>query len=879
MTRWPWRPKRRNYERDLEEELRDHLERQAAVYRAEGVSEQQAARRARLTFGGLEQVKEECRDVRRLPLVATAWRDLRYAVRTLRREPSFTLAALATLALGIGTTTAIFAVVNAVLLQSPPYPESDRIVALTYPDGGSQTGQIFHYVREHARSFDRVAAQAGGSGWNLVVGERAEYVTGVPVSEGFFDVLGVTPLIGRGFTRAEDQPNGPRAVVLHETVWRRLFGARPDAIGETVLLGGVPHSIVGVMPAHFRTTPAADVWTTLRLPSADNSWNYAVIGRLRAGVTLSQARSELSALKVGLRPHLRDVSERRISVMQWISYQQWLGLAGRDPLVLLLTSVLFLLLLTSVNVAGLQVVRGAARRREMATRAALGGGRGRLVQQVLVESLFLALAGAALGVALAYAGTRALATLAPARLLGGRTIALDWRVLGFALACAVSAAVFFGLTPALGAARVDLRAALWDGARQTAGHHAVWLRRTLALAEVALAVILLASAALFIRTLVNMHRAPLGFDPSHVVVGKMSLQGTAKQTSENPAAFFERTLDRIRNLPGVEAAAVGNNIPVERGLNLALDPPPGARIGDTRAVDWRYVTAGYFAVFQVPLRSGRFFDARDGSRGAPVAIVNEAFVRTYFGRSSPALGRVLQLTDTDDPPREIVGVVGDVKGRSGAGWTTGPNALGSAAPPTMYVPIAQVPERILEAVHHFFPVSWVIRTPRDADVVPDVQRAVRAAEPRLPFVRFETMREVIAADLELHRFMTALLTVFAGTSLLLAAVGMYGLVAYSLAQRRQEIGIRIALGATRLVVLRMCLVEAGVLVSTGLAIGLGAAAGVSRAFQALVFRIEPLDAATLATVAAVLIVSTGLAVLKPSLAAARTDPMHTLRLE
>jgi len=729
MKRWAWRRKRRNYERDLEAELRDHLERQATTYRAEGLSEQEAVRRARLTFGGLEQVKEQCRDARRLSLVDTAWRDLQYAVRTLRREPSFTLAALATLALGIGATAAIFAVVNAVLLQSPPYPEPDRIVALTYPDGGSQTGQIFHYVREHARSFDRVAALAGSSGWNLVVGERAEYVTGVPVSEGFFDVLGVRPLIGRGFTRGEDQPNGPPAVVLHEAVWRRLFGARSEAIGETLLLGGVPHTVVGVMPAHFRTTPSADVWTALRVSPADNSWNYAVIGRLRAGVTMSQATSELSALKVGLRPQLRDVSERRIQMMRWISYRQWLGLSGRDPLLLLLAAVLFLLLLTSVNVAGLQVVRGAARRREMATRAALGGGRGRLVQQVLVESLLLALVGAALGVALAYGGIRALETLAPAGLLEGRSLALDWRVLGFTLACAVGAAAFFGLMPALGAARVDLRAALWDAGRHTAGRHAVWLRRTLGVAEVALAVLLLAGAALFMRTLVNMHRAPLGFDPSHLVVGQMSLQGTTKQTSEDLAAFFERTLERIRNLPGVQAAAVGNNIPVERGLNLALDPPPGALIADIRAVDWRYVTADYFTVFRIPLRSGRLFDRRDGSRGAPVAIVNAAFSRTYFGGSAAALGRVLHLTDRDDLPREIVGVVADVKGRSGAGWTSGPNALGSAAPPTIYVPVAQVPEPILDAVHHFFPVSWVIRTSGDMEIVPDVQSAVRAAEP------------------------------------------------------------------------------------------------------------------------------------------------------
>jgi len=556
-----------------------------------------------------------------------------------------------------------------------------------------------------------------------------------------------------------------------------------------------------------------------------------------------------------------------------------LGLGGRDALLLLLGAIAFLLLLACVNVASLQLVRAVTRRREMATRSALGGGKARLIQQVLTESILLALVGAGLGIVFAQWGVRTLMTLVPASLLDGRTVTLDWRVLGVTLSVAIAAGIFFGLAPALGITRLDLRTALWEGARNTPGRPTMWLGRIFAVAEVALAVVLLVGAGLLIRTFVNLRSAELGFDPSNVVIGKMSLQGSTSQTREQLAAFFERTLTRLRDVPGVTAAAVGNNVPIERGLNLPLEPPADAQVDQMRSIDWRYVTPEYFTLFGIPLRAGRAFDERDQAQGAPVVLVNEAFARTYF-RTTEVVGRFVQIARSlKDPPREIVGVIADVKGLSGSGWTRGLSALGSPVAPTMYVPAAQVPDNILQMVHRFFPISWAVRTSGAVDVVPPVQEVVRSAEPRLPFIRFETMEQLIARDLEMQRFLMTLLGVFAAVSLALATVGIYGLVAYTATQRTQEVGIRMALGATSVRVLRAFLMEGLSLVVAGVAIGLSGAALTSRLLSSLVFGVEPLDPLTFVAVSALLVLVAGTATLMPALQASRTDPMRALRLE
>ncbi|MGH9159455.1 MAG: ABC transporter permease [Vicinamibacteraceae bacterium] len=812
--------------------------------------------------------------------LATVARDARYAVRALSRTPGFTAAALVTLALGIGSTAAIFSVVNAALLKPPPYPEPDRILVLSYADGGSQTGEIFHDVRKRLRSFETIAATGGGTGWNLVVGNHAEYVQGLPVSNGYFNVLGVEPLLGRGFTAAEDQPKGPRVVVLSHALWRRLFQGNPNVIGRMARLGGIPHAVVGVMPPAFQSFPATDLWTSLQVPPQNTGWNFTVLGRLRADVSPAAAAAELDSRRAGMRQDLQSISEPRSQSITWIPYQRWLGLANRDALLVLLAAVGCLLLIACANVAGLQLVRGIGRRREMATRAALGGWRGRLVQQVLTESVVLGVAAAALGLLVARWGMHGLLALVPEGWLTGQTVDLDWRVLFVTLGLAVGTGILFGLAPAIGAARLDVRTVLGAGGRQTAGPRTMWLRRGFAVAEVALAVVLLVGAGLLIRTFVNLRSADLGFDPSNIVVGKMSLQGSTTQSREKPAVFFERTLARLRGVPGVVAAAVGNNVPVERGLNSSLEPPPDGRIRDGRAVDWRYITPEYFDLFRIPVRAGRHFDERDDARGAPVAIVNEAFGRAYYGEVA-VIGRSLQLDrSSGDPPRQIIGVAADVKSLSGSGWTSGLGALGADAPPTIYVPVAQVPDAILQSVHHFFDVSWAVRTHGSSGaVVPAIQRLVGAIEPTLPFSQFQTMEEVIARDVEQQRFLMVLLGVFAGVALTLAFIGIYGLVAYSVGQRTQEIGLRVALGAGPIRVLGEFLGEGVRLAIIGVTIGLIAAVGLSGVLASFIFGVTPLDLLTFVAVGAASALAALVATLVPATRAANIDPSVALRWE
>lgn len=802
--------------------------------------------------------------------------DIRHGGRALMRDRAFSLTALLTLALGIGATTAIFTVVNAVLLTPPPYPAPDRLYVLSNPpDIGSQTGQMFHYIRDRASAFENVASNGGALGWNLVKGNHAEYVTGMPVSRGYFDVVGVRPLIGRSFNVAEDQPRGPRVVILSHALWRRLFSGSSEAIGQSIQLGGVTHTIVGIMPATFQPLSAAELWTPLQVSPRDNGQNYTVIGRLRADATESEAANELDALRRLIPREVRSVSEMRARTLQWISYQEWLGQSQRHDLLLLFGAVLFLLVIACANVASLQLSRAVGRRREMATRTALGATAPRLVQQVLTESVLLAMGGAGLGLLAAQWGVQSLLAFVPEDLLGNRTVAIDWRVLGFVLIMSASTGIIFGLAPAFGGTKFDLRAALADSGRHTAGRPTLRLRGLFAVAQVALAVVLLVGAGLLIRTLVNLRGVELGFDPSNVVVGKMSLQGS---NIPDLATFFDRTLSNLRATRGISAAAVANNVPVERGLNLAIEPPSGGLLAERRSVDWRYVSAGYFDVFGIPLREGRVFERRDTATSAPIAVVNEAFALTFFGRQR-VVGEYIDMYGTD-PPRQIVGMVANVKARSGAGWTRGLTAMAAPAPPVVYVPVAQISAGALQEVHRYFPMSWAVRTNGEpGNASRDVQRVVQTAAPQLVFWQFNTMEEIIGRDLEHQRFLTTLVTLFAAAAMLLAAVGVYGLATYSVSQRTKEMGIRIAFGATSGDVLRTVITEGVSLAAFGIAAGLVAAVLVSRVLASLVFNIAPHDGVTLLAVSVVLLGVMTIATLVPAVQAARTNPVQAIRTE
>ena len=809
--------------------------------------------------------------------------DLKYAWRSLLRTPGFTVMSVLTLALGIGATTAIFTVVNAALFKPLPYADPDRLLTLTLRQGfGSQSGQVFLLLRERSNAFAQVAAQGSSTGWNVTGSDVTTFAKGLRVSSGYFDTLGATPLLGREFSRVEDEPNGPNAVVISEALWRRAFGGRTDVLGSAVRLGGISHTIVGVMPASFRSIPDTDLWTPVRTTVRDNGQNYIVFGRLRGDATVVQAGTELDGLRDDLRREFPQMNQRRIDALVWTPYRSVLGRTYRQPLFVLLGAVAFLLLIACVNIAGLQLTRAIGRRRELATRAALGGGHRRLARQVLTEALMLALISAAAGVVVAVGATQLLLGLVSQDMvrdiLTGQPANIDWRVLTVTMVTALSAGVFFGVVPALSCFRVDLSAFLSEGVRNTMSARTVWLRRSLVVVEVALSVVLLVGAGLLIRTLANLNGAELGFNPERLIVGRMSLQG-ALSTGAELDMLFDQALSRIRQIPGVSSVAASNHVPVERGLNFLIDPPPGSRISEARSVDWRYVTADYFDVFGVPVRAGRRFESRDRAAATPVAIVSEAFARTYFGRLDVIGERIALVSSFGDGAREIVGVVADVKARSGGSWAQAFAALGSPAAPVMYVPAAQAPRAALQGANRFFNMTWAIRTSGPTFDPRLVEDAVRAVNPALPFIAFEPMRAVVSRDIDLQRLVAGLLTAFAALAVLLAAMGLYGLLSYGATQRRREVSIRMALGATASRVLRAFMSEGLILAATGMLLGIAGAAFATRLLTILLFGITALDGLTFAGVAGVLLVVGSAAAFLPALKAARTDPAQVLRSE
>ena len=809
--------------------------------------------------------------------------DVIHAARALRRTPGFAVTAVITLALGIGATSAIFTMVNAALLKPLPYPDPGRVLVLGAGPNGAQPGQLFLYLRERSRSVQHVAAQRSSNGWNLVAGDVATYVTGLQVSTGYFEALGVAPLVGRGFTRAETEPNGPQGVVLSEALWRRIFAARPDAIGQPLQLGGITHTVVGVVSAAFRSIPAADVWTPLRTSTADNSFNYRIVGRLAEATTLQQAQQEFSALRAEILRAFPRTNERRLAATTWMPLRDLLAAPMRTPLLVLLGAVTFVLLIACVNVAGLQLTRALSRRRELATRAALGASRARLARPAIAESALLGLAGAAGGLVIAIGLSRMLIGLVSADaarlMLSGETLQIDWRVFGFTVAAALTCSLVFGVAPALLSTRVDVRLALTEGTTATASRRTAWLRRGLAVAELALAAVLLVGAGLLMRTLWNLTSAEPGFVSADVIVGRMSMQGSARDGVEL-ASVLDRGLDRIRQLEGVVAVAASNGVPIERPYNVPLEPLPGAPITEPQPVDWRYITPDYFAVFRIRPVAGRVFDERDHTAAEPVAIVNAALARWYFGRTD-VVGETIGIYGSfQDPLRRIVGVVADVKALSNTGQNRGVSALGAGAVPMLFTPAAQTSATLLRGTHGAFPMTWSIRTQGSrAGLEQEVRDALRAVDPRLPFIGFEPMSAVVSRDLDVPRFLTTLLVAFASLAGALAAIGLYGLMTYAGSQRVREIGIRMAFGATGGRVLRHVMREGLTVAAAGLATGTLGAGLLTNAIAAYLFGVTPLDVSTFLAALVLLLATAAVASFVPAWRAARLDPVRALKAQ
>ena len=805
-------------------------------------------------------------------MIETTLHDVRYGMRTLLRGPGFTIAALLTLALGIGANAAIFSVVDAVLLRPLPYPEPDRILQMVrrYPgqEAAGQTGQRYLFFRDHMTSFEALAAWRAPTGFNLATGTTAEYVKAMPVSKEFFPVFGVRPAYGQAFRADEDRPGGPDVAILGYGIWKRLFGADPSVIGKAMTLGDRPYIVVGVMPERFTTIEPADLYVPLQpgTSGAGGGFNYVVAGRLRHDVRPEQAVAEATAV-FGAFTAAYPNSTRRELATGFMSYQTLVARDVRPALLIMLGAVGLLLLIACANTAGLLLARASGRGREIAVRAALGAGRARLVRQLLTESVLLFVAGGALGVLMAYLAVPALLALTPTGYTIHQDVRVDSTVLVVMLAVSAVTGVVFGLAPALSLSRHDLVEAFKDdGTRTTSNRRAGWLRRGLVVSEMALCALLLVGAGLLVQTFLKMRAIDPGFDTHNLLVAKMSLQGDRYATTAETNQFFDQALDRIRRIPGVQAAGVVNGIPIDYALNLNVDVLDGPEKVERALTDWRYASPNYFDLMTIRIVSGRAFNERDRAGAAPVAVVSEQFARKYLKGVNP-LGHHLRVFDSD-APMEIVGVAQDVREQG----------LVGNLPAVMYVPVGQANIEGIKASHTYFPMDWVVRaSTASPELVREVRDAMGSIDPRQPFSSFTTMDQVKARFVEDQRFQMTLLGAFGIIGLLLASAGIYGLVAYSVTQRTREFGIRMALGAGRDRILRSVLWQGALLALVGVTIGLALSSVATRALQSFVYGVSTLDPLTFGVVAVLLIAVATLASVVPAVRAVKLNPVNALR--
>jgi len=818
--------------------------------------------------------------------------DLRHSIRLLFKTPGFTAIAVTALALGIGANTAIFSVVNSVLLQPLPYSHSDRIMRLrrSFPQGGGDSVSIPKFMawKKNNQVFEALTLHdVVGPGLNLGAGDHPQQVKGIHVSSEYFQVFGVQLAQGRSFSAQEDLPGGPKVAIVTQNLWQAHLGGDPAVIGKPIILGGDPYTVIGILPPTFRPDPPADVFLPLQAdPNSANQGNYLLAaGRLKPGITIAAANANMKIAGERFReanPKFMDKTEG-VAV---IPLRDALVGDVRLPLLILTGAVGFVLLIACANVANLLLARAAARQKEIAIRTAVGASRGRLVRQLLTESLMLATASGALGFLIGAWGVRGLLAMSPGSLPrindaqhATSTLAfLDWNVLAFTFAVALLTGVLFGLLPAFHMSRMDVNAAL----KETSGRSGTGLRQNrarslLVISEMALAVILLAGAALMIRTFVGLRSVQPGFDPHSVVTMRTSLTGGKYDSTAKVAAMIKQVKDRVGALPGVQTTAATVMLPIEGGIDFpfSIEGKPPAKGGIYNGDEqYRFVSPDYFKAFRIPLLRGRDFDERDGPKTDRVIIINEAFAKQYWQKEDP-LGARLTIgkglgPDFEDGTRQVVGIVGNVR-------ETG---LSDSDQPVMYVPQAQINDPLTKLANNVIPLSWAIRTAMDpSTLVPAIQHEFLAVDPQLPVSSVRTMDQVISESTARQNFNMLLLTLFAVLALTLAAIGIYGLISYTVEQRMQEFGIRLALGAGARDVVAMIMRQGMLLATIGLALGLAAAYGLTRLLASLLFGVKTTDPITYAVVAAVLLIVSLLACYIPARRATRIDPLIALRYE
>ena len=821
--------------------------------------------------------------------MGTFLQNIRYGLRTLANSPGFTAVAILTLALGIGANTAIFSVVNAVLLQPLAYPNPDRLVELemSSPQGNGDITSIpkFNVWREQTQVFDSVAAyDFAGPGINLTGGDRPEQVKGIHVSADYFRVFGAPIALGRTFTAEEDRPGGPDVAVISNGLWHGRYGSDREIINRTIDLGGEPYTVIGVLGPTFATDQRNDIWLALKPdPNSTNQGHYLrTTARMKPGVTLAQAQA---AMKLAAEEFKRKFPGSPVMgpAESFTAVPLRDSVIGdvRSGLLLLFGAVGFVLLIACSNVANLLLARATIRKREIAIRAALGAGRARIIWQLLTESLLLSLAGGVLGLAFGYLGVRALLAMNPGDIprIGeqGASVNLDWRVLAFTVLAAVLTGILFGLVPAFSASRSDLSITLREsGSRSGAGVRHNKVRSVLVITEMALALVLLVGAALLIRTFAALRGVNPGFDARNVITLPMSLTG-ARFEKAAAVDLLERTgRQRIESLPAVTASAMACCLPLEGGFGLpfTIEGRPLKDGPYHGGGGWLPVSPRYFEVFRIPLVSGRMFADQDSGAADRVVIITQAMAKEYWPKGD-ALGARITIgkgigPEFEEPPRQIVGIVGDVH----------QGALNRPPDQIMYVPIAQVNDAIIKLNNGIGPMIWLVRTKlQPFSLSADIQRELREASGGLPVGHVRSMEQVVGESTARNDFYMTLLTIFAGVALVLAAIGVYGLMAYSVQQRTQEIGVRMALGASPQLVRRMVVRQGMLLALVGVVLGVGSALALTRLMSSLLYGVKPWDPAMIGLVAVLLSGVTLLATYLPARRASRVDPMVALRYE
>jgi predicted permease len=860
-------------DQEFTEEIQAYLDMVTEENIRQGLTPQEARRNALVEVGGVEQVQERVREIRMGQFIETTWRDIRFGVRALVHSPIFTVVTVLSLALGIGANTAIFSVVNGLLLRPLPYPESEQIVDVwhtppqqSFPGLDRFSVSPANYLDWKAQSnaFEQMAIYTY-TGLSLSTSNDPLPLIGAAVSSDFFSVLRTNAMQGRTFTPDEEQPGRDQVVVISHGLWQRAFGANPNIVGQTLTLNSRSFTVVGIMPAGFQLPREADLWVPLAWDDKERQTrsihDYIVIARLKQSVSLPQAQAEMSTISTRLEQQYPEENSGWGAVV--IPLREDLVGDIRTALLVLFSAVGFVLLIACANVANLMLARGANRQKEIAVRIALGAGRARLVRQLLTESVLLAVTGGVLGLLLAVWGSRMLVRLGS--LPNSGDIGIDTWALGFTLLVSFAAGIIIGIVPALQFTKSSLSETLKQGSGRTGGspmkQHT---RKALVVSEVALSLVLLIGAGLMIRSFWKLQNVDPGFDTSNALTMSVALTPIRYSEPHQQLAFLDRAMEQIRAVPGVVSVGTTTTIPLAGGGStqpFSIEGRPTGTIAEQPMAQTRYISPDYFKAIGIPLRQGRFFSDQDRDNSVPVIIISEAMARRFWPGENPIGKRLTPSFHSKEGAREIVGVVGDVKARG----------LDSDASTMMYLPYKQAPRPFM---------SFVVRTSSNPEsLVQPVSRAIYSIDKEQALTDVQTMDQVLMQSLSDRRFNMTLLLTFAGVALVLAAVGVYGVMNYTVTLRRRELGIRMALGAKASDVLRLVLRQGLTLTLIGVGAGLISAYALTRLMASLLYGVTATDYLTFASVSAVLIVVGLAASFVPARRATKVDPTIALRTE